>query len=81
MIIGCYKIFFAADRTFIELGNRVIRLGVREDMLGTEELWQLAIASFVGSFAGTAAVRLAAARVPFSAFLCLGASAVWLGLV
>jgi leader peptidase (prepilin peptidase)/N-methyltransferase len=31
-------------------------------MLGTEELWQLAIAPFVGSFAGTAAVRLAAGR-------------------
>jgi leader peptidase (prepilin peptidase)/N-methyltransferase len=31
-------------------------------MLGTEELWQLAIAPFVGSFAGTAAVRLAAGQ-------------------
>ncbi len=35
-------------------------------MLGTEELWQLVIAPFVGSFAGTAAVRLAAGQ----SFVC-----------
>jgi leader peptidase (prepilin peptidase)/N-methyltransferase len=35
-------------------------------MLATEELWQLAIAPFVGSFAGTAAVRLAAGQ----SFIC-----------
>jgi leader peptidase (prepilin peptidase)/N-methyltransferase len=34
--------------------------------LGTEELWQLAIAPFVGSFAGTVAVRLAAGQ----SFVC-----------